>query len=55
MSFIASELASDMKRPGIPFSKLEFISEFIVSTAFTLAGTYLDCDPKIVKQKKIED
>ncbi|HMW04283.1 MAG TPA: HTH-type transcriptional repressor FabR [Leptospiraceae bacterium] len=45
MSFIASELASDMKRPGMPFSKLEFISDFIVTTAFTLAGDYLDSDP----------
>ena len=45
MAFIAAELATDMKRPGIPFSKLEFISEFIVATSFTLVGTYLDCDP----------
>ena len=52
MSFIASELASDMKRPGMPFSKLEFISEFIVSTAFTLAGTYLDCDPKDLEAER---
>ena len=52
MSFIASELATDMKRPGIPYSKLEFISYFIVATAFTLAGTYLDCDPKDSEAEK---
>jgi TetR/AcrR family transcriptional regulator, fatty acid biosynthesis regulator len=55
MAFIAAELATDMKRPGIPFSKLEFISEFIVATSFTLVGTYLDCDPNdLESQRKVK-
>ncbi|TGN17391.1 HTH-type transcriptional repressor FabR [Leptospira idonii] len=47
MSFIASELASDMRLPKfVPFSDIEFISEMIVTNAFHMAGEYLDSDPK---------
>jgi TetR/AcrR family transcriptional regulator, fatty acid biosynthesis regulator len=45
MNFISAELASDMKRPGMPFSALEFIAGFIVTTSFNLAEDFLEVAP----------
>ena len=45
MSFIASELAADMRMPkSIPITEIEFVAEMIVATAFHMAGEYLDVD-----------
>jgi AcrR family transcriptional regulator len=45
MSFIATELAGDMRMPKwIPMGDIEFVSEMIVSNSFHMAGEYLDVD-----------
>ncbi len=53
MSFFASELASDLEKPNILASDLEFISQFIISTSFQMASEYLDLDPKDKSLEKI--
>lgn len=58
MSFIASELAADMRMPkSIPFSDIEFVSEMIVSNAFNMSNEYLDAeknDEKELRRIKIK-
>ncbi|MCB1173874.1 MAG: TetR family transcriptional regulator [Leptospiraceae bacterium] len=46
MKFFAAELALDLGQSPVfrklPVSELEFLSEFVISTAFTLSGEFLD-------------